>query len=316
MKIDELDKGKILVTGSSGYVGDYYCREAKLSGCTIIGIDKREGAHTDIVANISDVDLLSLGVSPETIVHCAAARFDYGIKSDRYYKENVSDTIIFLERIQGRVGVLKHFIHLSSVAAFDGQNLNFSSELNSDDAYRSTKYSQEKVIEAWCKKNSVPLTILYPSAIYDEQHRFDTNVGKLLRFVNFFKIFPDIKVKKSVTYLPNFVRVIELSLKFQKTGRILCIDQPVQTVSEMIKNKIGTTVKLIKVPGLKAILFILSLAFEYTARLFKVDPILSRNRVTKLFKDTSYHWVASIDADLNTSFFMEASRERYGDEGM
>ena len=81
----------------------------------------------------------------EVIVVNLAARFDFGATPLEYYKSNVECHQSFTAALSKLK--VKKFIHVSSVAALDGRNINFSEQLSCDDAYRATKYLQEALIE-------------------------------------------------------------------------------------------------------------------------------------------------------------------------
>ena len=89
----------------------------------------------------------------------------------------------------------------------DGKNISYSDNLNCDDAYRATKYIQETLIENWCDINNIELTILYPSAIFSNDIRSDTNIGKLQSISQYIPFIPKIDNFKSLTYLLNFLNL-------------------------------------------------------------------------------------------------------------
>ena len=70
-------------------------------GYNITAIDRVQGVHTDIVSDIAAYDLRDKLSSDDNyiIIHCAAARFDYGISADVYFEENVSKTKAFLNTL-------------------------------------------------------------------------------------------------------------------------------------------------------------------------------------------------------------------------
>ena len=211
-----------------------------------------------------------------TIVHLAAARNDHGFLPSEYFANNVTETAEFLHALSDID--ISRFIHVSSVAAFDGSAMSYSEALNCDDAYRVTKYLQEKLID-WCTERSIPLTILVPSAIYDQNYGGDTNVARLVAIGRFLPVLPYISTKKSVTKMGKFCAFIADTLSDTRSGRFLCIEQPVQSVSEILQGLWpGKTV--LKIPMLREIVVVLA-----TLRLV---PGLTKARAYKLFKDTDY----------------------------
>ena len=295
-------KNTILVTGSSGYVASELIPLLSNS-FQIFSIDKYPSSLTNTVSDISSNDFKKLvnkmpsdGIS---IINLAAARFDFGANAKDYYELNVECHKIFLESLN-RQKVTK-FIHVSSVAALDGRNISYSDDLNCDDAYRATKYLQEVEIKNWCYLNNIELIILYPSAIFSNDPRSDTNIGKLQSISKFIPFIPKIDVIKSLTYLPTFAHFIaDLIADEIPVGNYLTIERPSLSVSKMIQVISKRHIKLVRIPFLSVILKILANAFYILGFFGRVDLKLTPNRVVKLFSDTSYSSINCQDIDNET----------------
>jgi hypothetical protein len=249
---------KILVTGSSGYVGSFLLPLVKRR-FDVTAIDTAQGAHTDIVSDIAADDLRDKLSSDEdyVVIHCAAARFDYGISANVYFEENVSKTKAFLNTLAALN--ISQFIHVSSVAAIDGEAIDYDDGLDCDNAYRATKYLQQCEVIDWCRQNKVPWDVL-----------------------------PKIEVKKSLTYLPKFCAFIDQRIGVPSGSCYLTIEKPVLTVTQIMRDQAGRKLVAIYVPGLKFSLFLMSWVSLGLAALLRRQPILTPSRVTKLFSDTSY----------------------------
>ena len=221
------------------------------------------------------------------VIHCAAARFDYGIPANVYFRENVTKTKAFLNSL----ATLKvsQFIHISSVAAIDGTAIDYDDALDCDNAYRATKYLQQCAVIDWCRLHKVPWDVVMPSAVYDGLPRNDTNIGKLQTITRFFPVLPKIEVKKSLTYLPKFCSFIEQIIGKPSSSIYLTIEKPVRTVTEIMKEQSGGHVFILPVPWLKAILYALAWVSWGLVSFLGRDPILLPSRVIKLFSDTSYN---------------------------
>lgn len=289
----------VLVTGSSGYVASSLVPYLK-KNASVFGIDQSASKYTDLKASIESPQLKKsldpFGDDEVVIVNLAAARFDFGATAMDYYKLNVECHQIFTQTLNNLN--IRKFIHVSSVAALDGRNIPYSEKLNCDDAYRATKFLQEVTIEKWCDEHNVPLTILYPSAIFSDGPRSDTNIGKLQSVSKFIPFIPKIEVIKSLTYLPFFSKFIVDSVAGEiPAGKFLTIEQPSLTVSKMIQVISGRTIKLVNIPFFPVILKNIA-NFLYVLGFFgRIDLKLTPNRVVKLFSDTSYSHVNSIDVD-------------------
>jgi nucleoside-diphosphate-sugar epimerase len=277
----------IIITGSSGFVGSRLAPEFSHRK-NVFGVDQKSGSFTSLVCSLSNFvtdDLpkhATLG-----IIHLAAARFDHGWDADAYHSCNVTETKNFLKALD-RARVTS-FVHVSSVAAIDGQFIPFSHDLSCDDAYRSTKFLQEQAVRGWAEDHGVPLHILYPSAIFDVSARTDTNVGKLQKIVRAMPILPRIKSKKTLTYLPDFCRFIERCVNREvPPGRYLTIEHPVLSVTEIMQSFSGGSKRVVKIPFIEQVLYLASVLLWLISLKGKFDVKLTPNRVVKLFSNTEY----------------------------
>lgn len=280
-----------LVTGSSGYVSSDLIPRLKKEG-QVLGVDVLPSVNTNINAGIETTEfkmvLEELSSDNINIVNLAAARFDFGAIAKDYLKLNVECHELFLKSLMNIE--VKKFVHVSSVAAFDGKYISYSDKLNCDDAYRSTKYMQEVLIKDWCKENGVDLTILYPSAIFSEDARSDTNIGKMQNISRYLPFVPKIDSNKSLTYLPKFSAfIMDAVNKKLSSGQYMTIEQPTLTVSEMIRILSGRSLFVIPLPGLRPALKIVAKFLFVIGGFGKIDMKLTPNRVSKLFSDTAYN---------------------------
>jgi nucleoside-diphosphate-sugar epimerase len=278
---------RVLITGSSGYVASFMVPLLK-QRFKVTATDRIHGKHTDIISDIA-ADNLCERLNPDEdyiVIHCAAARFDYGLSADTYFQENVSKTKAFLSSLASLK--ISQFIHVSSVAAIDGRALFYDDSLDCDNAYRVTKYLQQREVINWCEQNKVPWDVVMPSAIYDDEPRWDTNIGRLQMMTRFFPVLPKIEVKKSLTYLPKFCAFVEQRIGSPSGSCYLTIEKPTRTVTQIVRNLTSRKVYAVYVPGLKIGLFLFSWIFLGIASIRRTEPMLTPSRVTKLFNDTSY----------------------------
>jgi nucleoside-diphosphate-sugar epimerase len=291
----------ILITGSSGYVGSDLIPRLK-SITQVCGIDIIPSEHTNVLAGIETAEfkmaLEELACDEVNVVNLAAARFDFGANADDYFNLNVRCHELFLNSLNN--SNVKNFVHVSSVASFDGRDIPYSKALGCDDAYRSTKYLQEVLVKEWCEKNSVNLTILYPSAIFSEDARSDTNIGKMQTLSRYLPFVPLIDVHKSLTYLPQFSTfIIDVIGEQLPSGQYLTIEQPTLAVSEMIRILSGRSLRVMRVPGLRCALRMAATVLFFVGGFGKIDLKLTPNRVSKLFSDTAYNELNDGQVDQN-----------------
>ena len=292
----------ILVTGSSGYVAaDLIPRLNSLTN--VVGIDLVPSDRTDYSVDIASDTILTISNTlldgEVTIINLAAARFDFGATAEDYFRLNVSCHERFLQNLSSVK--VKSFIHVSSVAAIDGREIHYKADLSCDDAYRCTKYLQERLVREWCEERKVELTVLYPSAIFSDDARSDTNIGKMQSMSKVIPFVPVINVNKSVTFLPKFSKfILDRVTGKLSFGSYLTVEKPIMSVTKMIVVLSGKDLVEIRIPGLRHILKCTAWALFVLGGFGKLDLKLTPNRVVKLFSDTSYSNVDSVDIDTET----------------
>jgi nucleoside-diphosphate-sugar epimerase len=290
--VDKANKRLVIVTGSAGYVGSYLGKHLN-SENLVVGVDLQEGGNTDVCMDIGSssfkeyCDSIKSKYESVTIINLAAARFDFGVSAQRYYDINVNKTTSFLRSLECLP--ITDFIHISSVASLDGERLSFSEQLGCDDAYRVTKFLQEEKISVWCQNFGVANYTLYPSAIFSDSARKDTNIGKLQSLTRVIPFIPKLAAKKTLTYLPHFSKYIIAILNRKiSEGNYLTVERPILTVSEIIMLLSPVKRRVISIPGLRVVLTSISWGLYVLGGFGKVDMKLTPNRVKKLFSNTVY----------------------------
>ena len=297
-----MKKLKVVVAGSSGYVASNLIPYL-LESTYVFGIDKSLSDNTHVQVSIESpefCDYMTRFDGEEiVIVNLAAVRFDFGATAEDYFRLNVQCHSDFLRSLE--TCKIRKFIHVSSVAALDGRNIKYCRKLNCDDAYRSTKYLQEKLIQSWCNENAVELSVVYPSAIFSRDPRSDTNIGKLQSVSRFLPFIPSINVVKSLTFLPKFSKFItDLVIDEIPAGKYLTIEKPLLTVSRIMQIISGRSIRLVHIPGLESFMRIIAYFLYILGGFGRIDLKLTPNRVTKLFSDTSYNDLDNKDIDTET----------------
>ena len=70
----DMGKKKVLVTGSTGFVGSHVVREFIGLGYEVVGISRTEASSPHIIKNISgNTDWSDVLEGVEIVIHCAAA---------------------------------------------------------------------------------------------------------------------------------------------------------------------------------------------------------------------------------------------------
>lgn len=201
-------KPVVALTGATGFLGSHLMASMLKSGYKIIVLGRSSKEETlqeriskllgwfgikELASQLMlvEIDLLEpmLGI-PESnyqklcdvtgqIIHCASDTSFAERKRETVFKSNVKSLAGILEFAKN-AGV--NFFHYISTAYVAGANVtlckeDISSSTDYLNVYEESKAQAEKVIASFCKKHSIPFTIIRPSIVYG-----DSQTGRSLKF--------------------------------------------------------------------------------------------------------------------------------------
>ena len=214
---------RILVTGSTGFVGSRLCKHRKI-GCVkkVVRTDSCD-ENSFIIRIMDDSTNWSealLGIS--VVIHCAArAHIMNEVVSDpltEYRRVNVDGTLNLA--LQAAEAGVKRFIYISSIKV-NGESTTASLAFtekdipNPLDPYGVSKYEAEEGLKKIAADSDIEVVIIRPPLVY--------GAGVKANFLNLLKLsnskfplpFGLIKNKRSMVYVENLVDFI-----------VKCIDHP------------------------------------------------------------------------------------------
>ena len=288
----------ILVTGSEGFVGKYLIKELEQNNHNIYCIDR-----VDITRNKYFIHDLSQTPSDELVkvlkeikfdvlIHLAAAKGDYNLKYDDFYRDNVtaSEKIISLVKVLDIISVIAY--STVSVYGHDNKIKSEEADLIPNNPYGATKLESENLFIGWHNLDPIKnkLTILRPSVIYGENNF--ANMYNLLDQLN--KKFPvsvgNGNYIKSMVAVENIVDITIFSInKLEGLQIYNCTDKPYPKLKEVIKYI--TEIKGVSKPKIvipKWFAYFIGLLFECLSFLIKKDLGITRERVHKFTMTTDY----------------------------
>ncbi len=213
----------ILITGGTGLLGSQLIDDLTKKGNQILAPKRFESIVPDFLSNnnqvtwvdgnLFDLDFLSDCLSQvDTVIH-AAAIVNFSAKNlNKLYRTNVALTkqIVDSSLTKG----IKHFVHISSVAALgrDGKSLSLDETAKWAESDGNTHYARSKhlaELEVWRSiEEGLPATIVNPSVILG---RCDITRSSGVLFG---------RILKNSKYYPegngNFVDVRDVSIAIQK----------------------------------------------------------------------------------------------------
>lgn len=173
----------MLVTGATGLVGSHVVEEARRRGWNVRVLVRRssdtrlldswgvEKAYGDL----GDTASLPAAVTGVThIVHCAAKVGDWG-PIEGYRDINVRALEVLLKSAES-TGLLKRFIHISSLGVYPARDHHGTDEsepvsATGIDGYTLTKVEAEQLVLKHVAEQKLPATVLRPGFIYGPRDR-------------------------------------------------------------------------------------------------------------------------------------------------
>ena len=155
---------KVLITGSSGFLGKYISNTFAKSGVEVITVGRKPINNFPLDLAEKTINLKS--EIYDIVVHCAGKAHSIP-KSDEdereFYKVNVGGTENLLKSLNDLQVKPKSFIFISSVSVYglvSGKKINEDTPLKATDPYGKSKIIAENIVQEWCKENEVICSIL------------------------------------------------------------------------------------------------------------------------------------------------------------
>jgi len=200
---------KVLVTGSSGYIGQHLCLYLSKLGYEVIGLDRRDiggvGCHTFIDQNV--LDHRDIRGHFDAVVHLAAlVQVGMGqLAMMDYYRTNVIGTMNMLERLD-----YSTFIFASTCQANQSHN------------YGKTKLVGEHLVKDFCESRYVPHTIFRFGNVVGTAGYGPTNTDGLMynlvkaKETGTFNLYGDNYDTRDGTALRDYMHVMEVCYAIEK----------------------------------------------------------------------------------------------------
>jgi nucleoside-diphosphate-sugar epimerase len=151
---------KILVTGSSGFIGQALVRRLRAENCTVVGLDKVPADLTDILCDILDAGPLSevvQSLAPDALVHLAA-RIDLDEKTDLSgYATNIDGVENLVEAVRRTPSIRRAIWTSSQLVCNVGYVPKSDTDYTANTLYGKSKVRTEEIVRSadgagreWC----------------------------------------------------------------------------------------------------------------------------------------------------------------------
>lgn len=245
---------KLLITGSSGFVGKYFIKKYK---------DNYEIKNFSFLKD----DINSLDCSDVDVVfHLSALVHQMdGASREEYEKVNVTQTLQLSKK--AKESGIKHFVFISTVKVYGEETDSKYSEnsiCNPEDDYGKSKLKAELELQKLEDKD-FKISIIRTPIVYG--YGVKANIKSLINLVNKVPLLPFGKIenKRSMVYIGNLCHLVYEIITQEKSGIFLASDdQPLSTsrLIELVAKNLDKKVYLVKIPFFESLLKILKPSFH------------------------------------------------------
>ena len=274
-----MDSKKVLITGSTGFIGSHVVQGFIKLGYEVVGISRTEKASPHVIKNISgDTDWSDVLEGVDIVIHCAAAVHQMDLSENvlqNYQQLNVDGTLNLADQAKATV---KRFIFLSTVKV-NGEET-FGEKFCADDIpkpvdpYGISKARAEAGLREIAKSSKMEIVIIRPPLVYGPNPK--GNLEKLAKNLVRKMPFPFGSItynSRSLLYVGNLVDFICICAEHKAAKNetfLISDDSDLSTASiiSLIGKSLDIRTILLPVP-----VFILKLLFkilgkeEYRTRL-------------------------------------------------
>jgi nucleoside-diphosphate-sugar epimerase len=295
-----VSKGRILVTGATGFTGGHVCERLAEEGYAVRAL-VRDPARAEWLRDLgvelvrgdlcerASLDRAVEGV--ETVYHIGALYRPGGASRADMHAANVTGTQSLLEAsIQAGV---RRFVHCSTVGVhgdIQSPPANEGAPFGPGDDYQISKAEGERIVCRYMREGRLPVVIFRPAGIYGPR---DTRFLKLFKAVyrRKFVMIGDGEVLYHFTYISDLVDGILLCGSHPGAlGEIYILAGPCDTtlknLIQSMADVLGVRLRGWRVPFWPV--YWASAACEFTCKPLGLDPPLFRRRVDFFRKNRSF----------------------------
>ncbi len=244
---------KILVTGSNGFVGNYF-------------INKYKNKYEIKTFSFLKDDINSLDCSYiDVVFHLSALVHQMGGAScEEYERVNVIQTLQLAKK--AKESCVKHFVFMSTVAVYGIETgmMNEKSDYTPITEYGKSKLRAEIELQKLENKN-FKVSIIRPPIVYGKNA--PGNMKSLLKLINKVPLLPFGKIenKRSMVYIGNLSHLVDEIIIQKKSGVFLASDdEPISTsrLIELIAKNLDKKIYLVKIPFFESLLELVKPSFH------------------------------------------------------
>jgi nucleoside-diphosphate-sugar epimerase len=289
---------------------------------TVTGIDRRAYAGNDVDEFIH-ADLLNQEATraacaeQDLVVHLAAAKDDWGISREEFFRDNLDATQRLVE--EGKEAGVEKWIFYSSVAAYGPSDrpLDENADMNPASAYGESKVEGERLFRQLAQDTAgIQALILRPSVIYGPGHFSYTNIHRLIEAIRRrrFLMVGDGSAVKTTSYIENLVSATIFAMQNRMEEGVesyIYVDEPVRSTEELVDDiyrLLGKTRLGVRVPLQVAVQ--LTAGVDVLAEKTGINFPITSSRIEKFNTSTNYDASAIREAGFTQTIGHEAALQR------
>lgn len=289
---------KILVTGSSGFIGTFLVKELMQKDHQVVGLDicvpkEKTLDYEFILGDILKMpDIMRAAKGADAIINLAAKHHDFGVSDEEFFAVNVDGTKNLLD-CADRLGI-KKFIFYSTAAVY-GICRNSASEdtpLNPVNVYGMSKMGAEEAIHSWVKKGGARQAVIIRPVVVFGPNNY-ANMHKLIESIykkRFFFVGKGDNIK-SIAYVENLVDATLFLMDKSEDKEVIYnySDYPQLTMEETVRtiaDSLGRRIPKVKIP-LKFAVFSVGI-FDILGKLTGINFPITAYRIKKLNTATCF----------------------------
>jgi nucleoside-diphosphate-sugar epimerase len=289
----------ILLTGSSGYIGTRLADRLNEQGSIIYGVD-REPYDGDSLSGVVTGDLLDcstleqMNADVDCICHLAAAKGDWGISKEEYYRDNLEATRQVIEA--GVEAGVKDWVFYSTVSTLGPHHdpVDEDAGFNAIGPYGASKAEAEKLFHQLAENDpEARILIIRPSVVYGPGNPPSTNIYRLIDAIynrRFAMVGPGNAIK-STSYIENLLEATLFLMDRMQRGvqTYIYVDEPALTTETLVKRiykLLGKSPPSWHIP--LSIASPLAKISDWTANLTGIDFPITAARIEKFNRSTNF----------------------------
>ena len=297
---------KVLVTGASGFVAEHLLDELKSKNYYVVGLDRKSkpSGFCDefICEDLNDLNSEDLnGHQFNLVIHLAAARADWGVSDEEFFKDNVDASNSLIKVLGDNVPKIIFISSISVMPQATSDCLDESAPYKPINAYGFSKKEAELLfIKNYALSKKTHLSIIRPSVLFGPSNpdktgiyrAVDNNIFRLIDgiYSKRFAIVGDGRTIKTTAYIKNFVDSIIFAAKNTRGYELyVYADAPPSRMIDLVRNirlQLGKSGSGIRLPFY--IVRLISSLFDLLANLTKINFPITKARIDTFVRPTNF----------------------------